>query len=1119
MSDPSPPSSRFRFDDPRQERIYDRLRRLVSEGAASFFRDACQLFAGIPSLETASHMSAHALREVESALRQILEPIADGVSAPKNRPRAHANSIQKVCTALGVAADDQLRVEWARFAGDNNLDGFAGRAHRDDIRRARAIDVTSREWFGRVAAVFDAVLQLAEGKYALIFKALDELLAKPTPDPADLTRITRTVPNTALAHGYFFERLEHAGWLGPLLSTELLTSAAPLDRDEDAGTIGFPTWPPAPFLMRMAKRQDPRLQILVLKALKRAPDTDNTRVHAEVASIATELLPDLARELVPFIESGLRKPYNLLVPHYIPPLVEHLAVAGLVEEASSLARTLLELLPDLDPPKGADNQFSATPRPRIHDQLYDHHLRKIAEIMIGVDPWQAVAVLTDLADAAMRLSEPVDSDGIQDLSHIWWRELGSEEADLYEPRTQLLEALRHAAVAVATRNPERVPELIQMLEARRWLVFKRIALHVLAMAPAAPLNLCLAAARDVSLYEDRSTKREYLQLLRAHLGHVPSTDRDELIALIDAAPDAINLRKSINAWRDQPVDDKEFAVLLRRARYERLRPIADYLPLEQQLAYKILQAEFGTDSDDPSSVHREDRSPRDAANLLQLSDDELINYLRTSNLGHERLGPSIEGLADALATACSQSPERLASLSDQLVDTDPTLISGLLRGLEVAIRNGTPIEWQALVRLCRWVIDQPRAIPGRKTPYSDLDPGWAWTRRQIASLLVHGLENQLREIPIALRSEVWPIIVELLADADPDLGRSTTDAPDSVALNSVRGQAMSAAILYAAWIRRNNLAPDGFASMTDVGAALDRHLDPAVEASPAIRSVYGERLRFLIYVDSSWTLAAIPRIFPEADTETSLWDAAWSGYVQFGGFVASVATMLEPQYRRATRALCQTDNANQRASHDEHRLAEHLMIMLWRGDMTALDQTGTIAEFFRNAAPQLRGYAIRYIGILVRDADADFPIERLDRVRELWAARFDAARQSRNPQTSAEEIKKFGAWVTCARFDSRWSLEQLKDVLLFAGTVDREDQVLERLVELAPSHPLLVTECLDLIVQSCQDHWTLQLSAESIRAILSAVFASGDQAVRMLAIEVVNRLLARGHHAFRDLLS
>ena len=83
----------FRFQDPRQERIYGRLRGLVGQGPADFFKDACQLMADPASLGTTSHLVSHCLREVESALCAVLETVSEREARlkVKNSDNGHKN--------------------------------------------------------------------------------------------------------------------------------------------------------------------------------------------------------------------------------------------------------------------------------------------------------------------------------------------------------------------------------------------------------------------------------------------------------------------------------------------------------------------------------------------------------------------------------------------------------------------------------------------------------------------------------------------------------------------------------------------------------------------------------------------------------------------------------------------------------------------------------------------------------------------------------------------------------------------------------------------------------------------------------------------------------------------
>lgn len=85
MEPPKEPPLRFPdFIDERQERIYKRLCNRISEGTASFYRDVCRLRNNAYLFDSTTHLVAHLLRDVESALRDVVLP--DGYQPPVSSP-------------------------------------------------------------------------------------------------------------------------------------------------------------------------------------------------------------------------------------------------------------------------------------------------------------------------------------------------------------------------------------------------------------------------------------------------------------------------------------------------------------------------------------------------------------------------------------------------------------------------------------------------------------------------------------------------------------------------------------------------------------------------------------------------------------------------------------------------------------------------------------------------------------------------------------------------------------------------------------------------------------------------------------------------------------------------
>jgi hypothetical protein len=77
--------------DPHQERVSERLDRLVGPGPAAFWCDACRLLNGDKlslELDSATHLVAHLLREIERSLRDAISTSRHSVSTGQARESA-----------------------------------------------------------------------------------------------------------------------------------------------------------------------------------------------------------------------------------------------------------------------------------------------------------------------------------------------------------------------------------------------------------------------------------------------------------------------------------------------------------------------------------------------------------------------------------------------------------------------------------------------------------------------------------------------------------------------------------------------------------------------------------------------------------------------------------------------------------------------------------------------------------------------------------------------------------------------------------------------------------------------------------------------------------------------
>jgi len=118
MTSPSLPERPQAALSPRQESIARRLRQL-GEGPAAFFTDACELLAEQPPRRAVTHLVAHLLREVESAVRSVLDPA-------RQPGTGHRASVIAVLDELGISHDEPVAEFWLGLTGSRQLGWFGG---------------------------------------------------------------------------------------------------------------------------------------------------------------------------------------------------------------------------------------------------------------------------------------------------------------------------------------------------------------------------------------------------------------------------------------------------------------------------------------------------------------------------------------------------------------------------------------------------------------------------------------------------------------------------------------------------------------------------------------------------------------------------------------------------------------------------------------------------------------------------------------------------------------------------------------------------------------------------------------------------------------------------------
>lgn len=925
-----------------------------------------------------------------------------------------------------------------------------------------------------------------------------------------------TIRKRQADYEYFFGQLKTPVWIKPLKEAGMF-GAPPPPRPEGE-YISFPRWPESEYLARMAA-QAPNV---VLDVILEMPITENVRVNEDLIDAALSMPPQLAAKLTGRAKHWAESNYSPLFPEKLGTFVAYLADGGEKDDALSLGRTVLAVLPDPNTDRYVDdNPYHLSPQPRARFGIWEYKiiLQAVIPSLIRVGREEAFNLFCELLTDAIRLSRNRSDDpGPEDYSYIWRANIDSSSGH-DDVKEVLVSAVRRAAEELLKTSPDLLINIVRQLEARPWFIFHRIALYLLHLFPEVGKDLITERLTNVSIFGVLGLWHEFFILARENFSQLNKEQQSIFLNWVSAGPPSgmFDTKKEERYWK-----------------LRRLAPIHDVLSDEARVLYDQLVAEFGEIqwpeyASPPISVHVGYESPKSVEELSQMSFEEIISFLKEWQPSDPLLRETPEGLGQQLTAMVASDPERFAQEIEQIKLLDPTYVRAVLSGLHEALRQKGAVAWPTVLRLCKWVVEQPSELAGTRGRITERDPDWTWTKGSIESLIEEGLKSETTSIPFEFRREVWDLLLPLTEDPHPTASNEAASNMDplTLSLNTLRGQAMHCVFRYALWCKRHlesedsvNVGFRGFDSMPEVRNALDRHLDPANEPSLAIRAVYGQWLPWLTQIDSQWTMANLPKIFPKEDRFRSMLNAAWDTYVVFNQPYNDVFNILRQEYRTAVDRIGTTESKKTYGRDPDDRLAEHLMILYARGKIRFEEEDRLLERFYEIAPGDVRGHAIWFFGRDLIEMKEAIPNEVLQRLKALWSRRIEEAQAADSKGSYTSELSAFGGWFGSGKFDDLWSITQLRDVLQVTGLAQPYHTVLERLAKIAPLLPDIAVESLSLLIEGDKKRQYTYVWHEHLRTILIAAITSADKVAQQSARSLINKLLARdrAYGSFRELL-
>jgi hypothetical protein len=1063
--------------DPRQREIRDLLR-LIGPEPTQFFTDACRIVNGAAGVTMQTHLAAHSLREIEGRLHDVFEPMLSREAKVKiaeadERKESHRAKIEVAAEILSL---DETALElWLEYALPLHK-----LAHRSGLAGARDV-AEFGEHFVAGQSVLLAILRRLRAIYVEARPIVQELAGVRNPTQGHMKRLRNKVPHSTVMLGEFFSaaRVE---WF-PLLREEgYFDNPPPLEIDEE-GRVAYAEWPAARFLVRAAAVEE--LQDDVVEILSTL-DTDNPEARDATVEVALAMTPARAARLATRIAGYVSASETWWTPRHSEELVTHLLEGREVAAALEITKPLLGTAP------------------RTADWRMRHAFIDLVPKLFPAVGLDGLALLADL------LAEELTAEGrdaANDYSTIW-RESITGGPD-HNRRDLLVTALNNAAASlVASGVPVR--DVVGRLTRDGRAIFQRIALHLIANHPEPDIAAEWLGKEDA--FRAFTLEREYAELAHAAFAQLDPKVKERILGWIEHGP----------TWRPRDLPEDEYEEYDQRWRLRQLRRLPE-LTEEWQQRYDEVVARFEEPADPLAprrgrAVWSGTRSPKSKDELLALTDDELIEFLETWKPDGDWFGPSIEGLANDLRDAAVDAPERFSRLLPRLVDGEPTYARNIVYGLQQVARDGGALDWQPILEFARRIVELPAQLEGRDPPGDSVDPGWEWSRLEVARVITAGLAR--KTIPPEFADNVWTVIAALAEDGDPTVEtenereREGTE-PEILSLNSVRACAVEAAIRFAEWSASETGESAGVQGLPEnVGEVLDRHLDPESEQTRAVQAVYGRHFNHLYSLDPEWASEHVSAIFPGDPEQAGRRDAAWRAFIDANLFWPSSWPLLEPQYRRAVEAL-----ADERFEEEEVSLLDttgqllgHLL-SAYLNDLIDLSDESLLGVFFENAPLRLRRTFLEMIGT---DLSGDHDVsERVQtKLQQLWDWRSEKVLTEEN----ASELAGFDWWFGSGKMPHEWSVEQLVRVLEAGGGVTFDYVVTQRLPDLVATDLRAAVRIVAALVEHAYTPHMVLSARDQFHAVLAAALASGDEQLSAIARETISRLYAERHTEFNDLL-
>jgi hypothetical protein len=824
---------------PDQLKIYNGLKK-IREDIAEFYLDGLRLM-NDNKLNAKSHFLAHAAREIDGGLRDILAPKKEkNITQEKLRKgkfgnyddyKEVKNHVASILTALDTDLKSKIAIEWIDIAIN-----FARLAHRDSKNKKLRDPLEIEKLWKR----YERVLLWLVGEYYNYLDRIDRILNYDEPSEEIMDILEKLLINPGV-YTYFFANLKSPKWLKPLkdrgyFNLDKIPNAYELP--ENPGTISNPSWMPLLYLKKMIEKNHENPNPIITKITIEIVNSiignydkiNNINITSTTLDIISSLPADkIEHKHIEFIRTVLKLSNNNI--SYVSGYIKEKMLPTLLKgNQKDLVLHLLNIMFDFE--------FNGKLKPIMDYYWLPESLKRYEK---------AIFELCGINAAYVALEKIKEITNLNPYFKIAAIENNTQNLFPNDYDCLIVHFVRDICESL---EPQDIENLLKDLLKEEAPIFKRLGIYLINHNYKELKNLFWDLKYNpLNIY---GLRHEIYRLLNTHYKSFNDKEIQNLIEWIES----IDIPEGLENDKKENNESEAYFKLIwinavKESKNEKIQKL--YQKYRKIYPHKIEHPDFYVFHGPTHTM-----IPRKPKKLCEKSNKEIADFLNTVDQENESLPRFSKDGTYATFSKCSETnPIKFSKNLEPFLNIPRKNQHELLEGLYEALRNGEDFEWEEILNFIEKIIDSETFW---KEKYSNFN-----YRDWIISTIANIIEDKSKDDSIPFKKDLLPkvteILIKLAKKTDSEL-YLMEDIVTSV-LNSPIGKIYYAMINFALsnkdlWY--NSIKP-----------FIEKNLDnPSVELSV----VLSQYLPHIFVFDKAWIIQNIDRIFNEKN-----WENAFTAYI------------------------------------------------------------------------------------------------------------------------------------------------------------------------------------------------------------------------------------------------